>query len=118
MSLLLHLGRTFRVGAALLAALALASCAKPLPPERAAYVGTWIGPGMLLVISQDGRVAYRHGSGHVVKKINAPLQEFQGDNFAVGVGPFSTTFVVAAPPRQIGGAWKMTVDGVELTRAP
>ena len=30
--------------------------------------------------------------------------------------PFSTTFVVSQPPRLVDGAWKMTVDGVELTR--
>jgi hypothetical protein len=110
--------RPLRLSLLLVALLTLAGCAKPLPPERAAYAGTWTGPGISLVISQEGRVAYRYGSGNVRKKIDAPVQEFQGDNFAVGVGPFATTFVVSAPPRQIGGAWKMTVDGVELTRSP
>lgn len=113
----LHVG-TLRPGLFLLALLALTGCAKPLPPERAAYAGTWTGPGISLVISPEGRVAYRYGSGGVQKKINAPVQEFQGDNFTVGVRPLSTTFVVTAPPRQVAGAWKMTVDGVELTRTP
>lgn len=50
------------------------------------------------------------------KSIDAPLKEFQGDNFVVGVGPIATTFVVSARPHQDGSAWKMTVDGVELTK--
>jgi len=28
----------------------------------------------------------------------------------------STTFKVSQPPQQVGGQWKMVVDGVELTR--
>jgi hypothetical protein len=28
----------------------------------------------------------------------------------------STEFVVSAPPHEDAGVWKMTVDGVELTR--
>lgn len=50
------------------------------------------------------------------KSIDGPLKQFEGDNFVVGVGPISTTFLVTAPPHQDGGQWKMTVDGVELTR--
>lgn len=53
-----------------------------------------------------------------MKKRSAPVQKFQGDNFVGGVGLFKTTFAVSAPPRQGGAAWKMTVDGVELARAP
>jgi hypothetical protein len=107
------------VASAILALLALAGCAKPLPPEKSAYVGAWTGPGISLVISQEGRVAYRRANdGGSWRKIDAPLQEFQGDSFVVGVGPLKTTFVVSAPPRQLGTAWRMTVDGIELTRAP
>ncbi len=110
--------RALRFGLIVFAALALAGCAKPLPPEKSAYVGVWTGPGVSLVISQEGRVAYRYGQGTLVKKISAPVQEFQGDNFVVGVGPFKTTFAVSSPPRQDGAVWKMTVDGTELTRTP
>ena len=50
------------------------------------------------------------------KKVDAPLKEFKGDNFVVGIGFMSTEFAVSAPPHEDGGVWKMTVDGVELTR--
>jgi hypothetical protein len=53
-----------------------------------------------------------------VKKISAPVQELQSNNFIVGVGSFKTTFAVSAPPRQVGAVWTTTADGVELTRAP
>jgi hypothetical protein len=72
---------------------------------------------MHLVIAQDGRVEYQRKEGAGTTTINAPIQRFEGYNFEVGLGPISTTFVVAAPPHQDGGSWKMTVDGVELTKA-
>ncbi|MEK8035003.1 hypothetical protein AACH06_29660 [Ideonella sp. DXS29W] len=95
---------------------ALLACAKPIPKEKAAYVGEWHGTAMALLITQDGSVAYRRLEGGVNKSIDAPLKEFQGDNFVVGIGPMSTTFVVSVPPHADGDAWKMTVDGVELTK--
>lgn len=110
-----------RLSKTLLAAMvvvALAACAKPVPKEKAAYVGEWNGTAMALLITQDGSVAYRRLEGGVNKSIDGPLQEFKGDDFVVGVGPIATTFVVSAPPHQDGDAWKMTVDGVELTKKP
>lgn len=71
---------------------------------------------MALLITQDGSVAYRRFEGGVKKSIDAPLKEFQGDNFVVGIGPTSTTFVVSVPPHADGDTWKMTIDGVELTK--
>ncbi len=100
--------------AALLAG--LLACSKPVPAERAAYVGEWHGATMQLLITQDGQVIYRRKEGNVTKNIDAPLKEFEGNNFVVGIGPMSTTFVVTAPPHQAGQAWKMTVDGEELTK--
>ena len=102
--------------ALLLAALLGGGCGKPVPPEKVAYVGQWEATDMSLVITQEGRVVYRrlHGSG--TTSVEGPLKEFQGDNFVVGIGPVSTTFVVSASPHRDGGLWKMTVDGVELTR--
>ncbi|MCE3264395.1 MAG: hypothetical protein K0R43_3474 [Pseudoduganella sp.] len=104
------------VVAAILAVAALAGCTKPIPPERAAYVGEWRGKQMDLSISKEGTVIYKRQEGSTRTSVNAPLKEFEGDNFVVGVGPMKTTFVVSAPPHQDAGKWMMTVDGVELTR--
>ncbi len=94
----------------------LAGCGKPVPPGKAAYVGEWHSAAMAMLITQDGSVAYKRLQGGVSKSISGPLQGFDGDNFVVGVGPIRTTFMVSLPPHQDRGAWKMTVDGVELTR--
>ena len=99
-------------------ALLLTACANPVPPEKAAYVGQWNAPGMSLLITQDGSVDYKRIKGGANTSITAPLKKFEGDNFVVGIGIWTTTFVVSKPPREDGGRWKMTVDGVELTRAP
>ena len=71
---------------------------------------------MELFITHDGDVTYSRYGGGSRKSIDGPLREFEGDNFVVGVGPISTTFVVSVPPHQDGTTWKMTVDVVELTR--
>jgi hypothetical protein len=99
------------------ALLLLAACANPLPPEKYAYVGEWGAPGMNLLITQGGSVTYWRKKGGTTTTINAPLKKFEGDNFVVGIGLWTTTFVVSKPPREDSGRWKMTVDGVELTRA-
>jgi hypothetical protein len=100
-----------------LTCLVLAACAKPIPADRKAYVGEWRSETMSLLISQDGRVMYERKNGSASTSVDGPLKEFKGDDFIVGVGPLTTTFVVSAAPQQVAGQWKMTVDGVELTRA-
>lgn len=102
--------------AAIAATSLLAACGQPVPMERAAYVGVWEGPDVFLEITADGRVSYerRRGSGNV--SIQAPIRRFEGDDFVVGFGPFSTTFKVSAPPRLDGNRWTMVVDGVPLRR--
>lgn len=96
--------------------LALTGCGKPVPPEKSSYVGEWQEKAMYLVITQDGSVNYKRLNGGVTTSVSGPLKGFQGDNFEVGVGPMSTTFVVSRQPYQEGGQWKMVVDGVVLTR--
>jgi hypothetical protein len=108
--------RLFKVILAMLFVAALAGCAKPLPPEKTAYAGHWSGPSVELLITEDGRVDYSRVNGARSTSVKAPVKEFAGDNMVVGVGPMSTTFVVSAPPHQVGDAWKMTVDGVELIK--
>jgi hypothetical protein len=95
---------------------ALAACAKHVPPDKADYVGEWKEKTMYLYISQDGLVRYERIKGGVTKTLNGPLKEFIGDDFEVGVGPMSTTFVVSKKPYRDGDAWKMVVDDVELTK--
>ena len=96
----------------------LTGCSEPLPPDKAAYAGLWRADNTSILITEGGRVEYvtRRDNG-LNKSIKAPLQRFEGDNFIVGVGPFKTTFVVSRAPHQESGEWKMTVDGVELTRS-
>jgi hypothetical protein len=94
----------------------LAGCGSPVPPNKAAYVGEWTEKTMVLVITQDGKVRYKRQKGGTSTSIDAPLRSFEGDNFTVGIGPINTTFVVSKPPYREGNAWKMVVDGVELTR--
>jgi hypothetical protein len=96
--------------------LLLAACANPLPPEKSAYVGQWNAPGMSLLITQDGSVVYKRIKSGVTTSINAPLKKFEGDNFVVGIGLWTSTFVVSKPPREESGRWRMTVDGVDLSR--
>jgi hypothetical protein len=96
----------------------LAACARPLPPDKAAYAGEWDAPTMTLRITPGGGVAYKRVEGHGSTSINAPLKAFVGHDFIVGVGPVNTTFKVSVPPHQDQGQWKMTVDGVELARKP
>lgn len=97
-------------------ALSLLGCAKPVPPERSAYVGLWKSPGMSLLITQDGSVEYKRIKGGVTTSVSGPLQKFEGDDFHVGIAMLSTRFAVSRAPYQENGAWKMVVDGETLTR--
>lgn len=97
-------------------ALTLLGCSKPVPPERSAYVGEWRSPAMSLLITQDGSVKYQRIKGGVTSSVSGPLQKFEGNDFHVGIAFLSTRFVVDKAPAQEKGAWKMTVDGEELTR--
>jgi hypothetical protein len=98
-------------------ALLLAGCGDPLPQDKMEYAGDWRARDMQLVITPGGRCQYkRRREGGNSNSISAPIQRFEGDNFVVGVGLFTTTFVVSKPPRLVEGRWRMTVDGVELIR--
>ena len=104
------------IPAIFLLALFLCSCSKPVPAAKADYVGRWRAPGMDLLITQGGSIEYERLKGGSKTSITGPIQEFQGNNFSVGISFLSTTFVVSKPPYQEGGRWKMVVDGVELTK--
>ena len=106
-----------RLAALLLLLALLGACGEPIPGDKMSYAGDWRSRDMRLLITPQGHCEYkrrREGGGST--SISAPIQRFEGDNFVVGVGLFSTTFVVSQPPRLVNGQWKMTVDGVELVR--
>ena len=111
--------RKTRVASAALSAALLYGCGEPVPADKASYVGEWQAPkeSMYLLITQEGSIRYKRISGRSTTSIEGPIKAFEGDDFHVGVGPFSTRFVVAAPPHQDKEGWKMVVDGVELTRS-
>lgn len=94
-----------------------AAWAAPVPADKMAYVGNWQGKDMQLSLSKEGKIQYKRGKPNSQVDLSIDLQGFNGDNFEAGVSFVTTTFVVSKPPRREGGKWKMTVDGVELTRA-
>ncbi len=94
----------------------LSGCADPLPEDRLDYVGEWRSNEMGLLILADGSVSYKRLKGGATTSVSGPLKRFEGDDFVVGVLFMTTTFDVTEAPHEIGGAWKMTVDGVRLTR--
>ncbi len=102
----------------LAAVLFLAACGQAVPDDKAAYVGEWRAQNMNLEITKDGTVHYKRVKGNATTSVNAPLRRFEGDNLVVGLPFITTTFEVSKPPYQDAGAWKMVVDGVELTRVP
>jgi hypothetical protein len=110
----MHKLRTFLTAGVL--GVLLVACAKPLPAERAAYAGVWRGGPMVLVIQREGRVSYRRKEANRSTSVNAPIKEFTGDDFIVGVGFMNTQFVVSSAPHEERGVWQMTVDGVVVTR--
>jgi hypothetical protein len=88
----------------------------PVPPEKAAYVGEWNGGGISLRLEQDGKIHYKKARNGDNIDLSVELQSFNGDSFEAGVLFVHSTFVVSKPPHLDKGKWKMTVDGVELTK--
>jgi hypothetical protein len=70
----------------------------------------------VLVILSEGRVSYRRKEANRSTSVNAPIKEFKGDDFIVGVGFMNTQFAVSSAPHEERGVWQMTVDGVVVTR--
>ena len=91
-------------------------CGEPLPLERREYAGVWRAEGVRLEIELAGVVHYKREQGTTKVEINAPIVEFQGDDFVVGLWLARTTFSVSEPPNFQGETWTMVVDGRRLTR--
>jgi hypothetical protein len=94
----------------------LLGCNQSVPPEKTSYVGEWKDVTMQLLITRDGSVKYERVKGATTTKVSGPLKGFVGNDFEVGFGPFSTTFVVSKPPYREDDRWRMVVDDVELVR--
>ncbi|CAN5392551.1 hypothetical protein BH10PSE17_BH10PSE17_09580 [soil metagenome] len=101
----------------LAAVLALAACTPtPVPDDKLSYVGDWQSETTTLSITKEGRVSYKRQEGSTSSSVNAPIKAFNGNDFEVGMGPISTTFVVSQPPTEQDGAWVMVVDGKMLRK--
>lgn len=96
--------------------LLVAGCSGPLPADKLAYVGEWQSKEMRLLILADGTVACKRLQGGGTTSINAPLKEFVGDDFVVGVFFLTTIFEVTEPPHEVDEGWQVVVDGIRLTR--
>ncbi|HAV37557.1 MAG TPA: hypothetical protein DCX52_14595 [Massilia sp.] len=88
----------------------------PVPADKQAYVGDWQGKDMRIQMAKDGKIKYKRDRPSKKLDLSVDLQGFNGDNFDIGWGFVRSTFVVSKPPHREGDKWKMTVDGVELTR--
>ena len=53
--------------------LALSACSKPVPPEKAAYVGEWQQKNMYLLITQYGQLSYKRVAGNSTTSMNVPI---------------------------------------------
>jgi len=97
--------------------LTLTACGKPVPVYKSAYVGEWQAPQTYLLITPEGRVVCKHYKDGGTVTVKGSLRGFKGDNFTVGSGFSTTTFIVSTPPYLSEDAtWRMVVDGVELVR--
>lgn len=114
------------VFALLLLIIAVVACSSgskgpAIPDDKKDYIGNWQGRfpngSMTLNIGTDGSVTYERKEGGSTKSISGgKISKFDGNDFEVTVLLVSTTFKVQEPPHRDGDKWKMTVDGVELTR--
>jgi len=94
-----------------------AAWADPVPADKLDYVGNWQGKDMQISLTKEGKVKYKLNRPGKQVDLNIELQRFRGKDFEAGALFVTTTFVVSKPPHRDGGKWKMTVDGVELTRS-
>jgi hypothetical protein len=84
----------------------------PAPPPSGDYVGTWTNGGVTLIIQPTGTVNYSSEGGTTSTSYDGPVSDWSNQRMDFLIG--GATIDVA--PHDDGGTWKMTVDGVELTR--
>ncbi|TWP30012.1 hypothetical protein ETU08_05485 [Apibacter muscae] len=88
------------------------------PSDKTNYVGTWIcqDPEIVLSIKKNGSVKYSFKDGSLSKSIEAPIQQFDSNDFVVGALGITTKFKVSKTPYQENGKWKIVVDERILTK--
>jgi hypothetical protein len=111
-----NLSRDLRLPALALFALMALGCTQPVPVDHTDYIGHWRGEGVLLVIAANGHADYSRVRGNNRTQIEGPAHSFSTEGFKIGIGPLSASFDVQNPPKETEDGWRMTVDGVELTR--
>lgn len=84
----------------------------PIPAERAAYVGTWVGDGVELEIRRNGMV----GVTEAGRADDQPLTAWTEAGFTVGYRDAARAFTVDVAPHEDDGRTWMTVDGRPLRR--
>ncbi len=89
--------------------------ASALSGSKKEYAGHWEGGGVTLDISSSA-VSYEKKSGNTSTSINGVLDHFEGDDIVVKILIATSTLKVSSPPTKTGADWKMTVEGVEVTR--
>ncbi len=87
-----------------------------LEEYKKTFFGKWEGGGMKLYISSGGKVTYSRKKGSGTRSVTAPIKSFSKKKFKVGLLGLNTTFKINKAPHEEDGEWKMTIDGVELTR--
>lgn len=92
------------------------ACSHPVPASRGEYVGLWTAADRYLAITADGRLEYQRKSGGKTLELGGTIRAIEVDEIRAGIWPISSTFHVDRAPHLDGGQWKMTVDGVELSR--
>jgi hypothetical protein len=109
----MHTVRSLMLATCMLAGVAHAD---PVPESKLAYVGHWQGKDMDIMLDKDGSLKYKRTKPNYKADLSMDVNGFDGNDFYAGFGPFRSTFVVSKPPNRVGKVWKMTVDGVELTK--
>lgn len=89
--------------------------ASALSSTKKEYAGHWEGGGVTLDISSSA-VSYVNKQGNTSTTLNGTLDHFEGDDIVIKILIPTSTLKVTSPPTLVGGEWKMTVEGVEVTR--
>ena len=89
--------------------------ASSITSTKSAYAGDWEGGGVTLHVGSDG-VDYEKKAGNTSTKYSGKLDHFDGDDIVIKILIADATLNVQSPPAEVGGKWKMTVEGAEVTR--